>query len=65
MFCEAMAGATVAETEVAFAVGEMIELGVGMDVLIMGADDGRPVALRVVWTVPSVFGLCVLSAGRI
>lgn len=64
MFCEVMPGATVAETEVAFAVGEMIELGDGMDVLIMGAGDGWPVALRLVCTVPSVFGLCVLSVGR-
>jgi hypothetical protein len=40
MFCEVMPGATVAETEVAFTVGEMIESGDGMDVLIMGADDG-------------------------
>lgn len=46
-------------------VGESVVMGFDIEVLIMGADVGNPVLLRLVITTPVVCGTRVLKCGRI
>ncbi len=46
-------------------VGEMIDVGVEIQVLMTGAEVGTPFVLRLVLIVPLVLGFCVLRGGRI
>ena len=64
MFSEVEAMRTVVVTGVGLEVGKRVVVGFDIEVLIIGADVGIPVLLRLVITLPVVCGTCVLRCGR-
>jgi hypothetical protein len=65
MLSEVMLISTLSVTEVAVVIGEIIDVGLEIDDVIMGAEVACPVVLRLVLMVPVVSGTSVLSGGKI
>ena len=56
---------TALVTELTGTVREMIDVGVGIEVLISGGDVGKPLLYKLVPTTPEVLGFTLVRVGRV